>query len=213
MCKSASLMVLKLLARHRLGEIVYQCFWNPSFDVHWIHHVNNSRRGTIFSDNRSIDKANDKHVRSDPSSLMRILRMIWQTLLVLTNITFRWEVSTKVSNDVKISVWCDQWHGRFEVASWTFNWSIIALVENFKIVKRCVPFLSKLRVDVTLNQVLNWCEECCSGFHHDDRMVFEEATTLLEIRLINLNLPFVIVSVFVTFEKLFKAVVGVVFLA
>jgi hypothetical protein len=44
-------------------------------------------------------------------------------------------------------------------------------------------------------------------------MVFEETTTLFEIGLINLDSPFVSVSVFVTFEKLFKAVVGVVLLA
>jgi len=87
------------------------------------------------------------------------------------------------------------------------------LMKHFKVVHCSVPLLHELNVSVTLNYCINRCKEGSFGFHHDDGMVFEETTTLFEIGLINLDSPFVSVSVFVTFEKLFKAVVRVVFLA
>ena len=86
-------------------------------------------------------------------------------------------------------------------------------MEHFKVGNSCVPLLPKFDVGVTLNQGIDWCEQGGLCFHHNDRLVFEETTTLLEIGLVNLNLPFVSVSVFITFEQLFKAVVRVVLTA
>ena len=169
-------MFLKVLARHRCWKIVNQDFGDPSIDINRINHED---LGHILScgwiNFRLVYETDNIHGSSHFARLMRILWMIWQTLLEHTEIALFWKIFANQLDYVKISITADKRHWWFEVESHSLDWQVWAAMENLKVIHVIIPVFSDINITMTFNNCVDWSVKRSSRLHHDNRSILGKA--------------------------------------
>ena len=189
MLNCTSLKCVESFTRHGSWKSVYKCFRHPAAWVYSIHHEYFSNLVAKLINFGSVNMTDHMHFCSYPAILVGIFMKVWQTFLVNCDVIFSRKVSTKVFDDVKVPVWCNERHWWLVIEGKPFACSIVILRKYFEVTESFIPLWAQFKVWVTRNEWLLGCIKSCTNFHHNHWTIVRITPHLVEAQIVNLFLP------------------------